>query len=346
MRLNHCEDDSVTITYDFSPQAAAQQADVSLTQLQAAITERQEYVYLLIDREALPEDVMHPFIRALVDQRPVPVTLPHRKLSADRHPWLIKLDLTQASHHHQLANSVRHALEELHPDRLCSGGGRAVCGWLTSPYETAVVAKQLGHTAIQRLISGQQTLLRYYDPVIHSILWPQLNNLQHERWLGVLSGWHTLDGDGRLVSHCHSASPYPCMTFSLMISPEDEIHISQTGNVVRVLERYRQAHINKPRHDDASAITITRRALKRAQQLHGFDNDTDQQALALDCLRLHPELDMHPRMKILLSPREREPDTDYATCTGALSDRDWQQLCHDLNTEETNASASDARSPV
>ncbi|SUG56320.1 Uncharacterised protein [Salmonella enterica subsp. diarizonae] len=35
-------------------------------------------------------------------------------------------------------------------------------------------------------------------------------------------------------------------------------------------------------------------ALKRAQQLHGFDNDTDQQALALDCLRLHPELDMHP----------------------------------------------------
>ncbi|MCK1967920.1 DUF4123 domain-containing protein [Franconibacter sp. IITDAS19] len=332
--------------YDFSPQSVTQQADVLLTQLQAAIAECQEYAYLLIDREALPEDVMHPFICALVDQRPVPVTLPHRNLSMDRHPWLIPLDLTQATHQALLVSSVRHALEEQHPDRLCNGGGRAVCGWLTSPFDTAVMTKQLGHTAIQRLISGQQILLRYYDPAIHGILWPQLDDVQHERWLGVLSGWHTLDGDGRLVSHSHSASPYPYMTFSLMISPEDEIHISQTGNVVRVLERYRQAYISASRHDETTTITITHRALKRAQQLHGFDNDTDKQALALDCLRLHPELDKHPRMKILLSPREREPGTDYATCTGALSDRDWQLLCHDLNTEETNASASDARSPV
>ncbi|OHF77271.1 hypothetical protein A7T28_24245 [Salmonella enterica subsp. diarizonae serovar 60:r:e,n,x,z15] len=238
------------------------------------------------------------------------------------------------------------ALDEIHPDKLCRKMGRAVCGWLTSPHPIDDVAKQLGHPAIQRLISGQQILLRYYDPAIHGILWPQLDDVQHERWLGVLSGWHYPDGDGRLVSHDHSPSPNPYMTFSLMVNPEDEIHISQTGKIVRVLEHYRQAHINKPRHDEATAVTIIRRALKRAQQLHGFDNDTDQQALALDCLRLHPELDMHPRMKILLSPREREPDTDYAICTGALSDRDWQQLCHDLNTEETNASASDARSPV
>lgn len=346
MRLSHCEDDSVTIMYDFSPQSVTQQADVLLTQLQAAIAECQEYVYLLIDREALPEDVMHPFIGALVDQRPVPVTLPHRNLSMDRHPWLIPLDLTQATHQALLVSSVRHALEEQHPDRLCNGGGRAVCGWLTSPFDTAVVTKQLGHTAIQRLISGQQILLRYYDPAIHSVLWSHLDDLQRERWLGVLSGWHYLNGDGSLVSHDHSPSPYPYMTFSLMVNPQDEIHISQTGKIVCVLERYRQAHINKPRHDEATAVTIIRRALKRAQQLHGFDNDTDQQALALDCLRLHPELDMHPRMKILLSPREREQGTDYATCTGALSDRDWQLLCHDLNTEETNASASDARSPV
>ncbi|EJU6950513.1 hypothetical protein N5G65_004635, partial [Salmonella enterica] len=58
----------MTIMYDFSPQAVTQQADVLLTQVQAAITERQEYVYLLIDREALPEDMMHPFICALMDQ--------------------------------------------------------------------------------------------------------------------------------------------------------------------------------------------------------------------------------------------------------------------------------------
>lgn len=346
MPLSHCEVDPVTIMYDFSPQAVTQQAEILLTELCAAITEREEYVYLLINPEALPEDVMHPFICALVDLRPVPVTLPHRVLRMDRHPWLILLNLTQATHYALLESSVRHALEEQHPDRLCNGGGRAVCGWLTSPFDTVVVAKQLGYTAIQRLISGQQILLRYYDPAIHGILWTQLDDLQHERWLGVLSGWHYLNGDGQRVSHCHSPSPYPYMTFSLMVNSQDEIHISHTGKIVCVLELYRQAHINKFRHDEATAITIIRRALKRAQQLHGFEDEADQQALALDCLRLHPQLDMHPRMMILLSPRERETGMDYANCVAALSDRDWQRICHDLNTEETNASVSDARSPV
>jgi len=325
---------TMTTIYDFSPQSVAQQAEALLTRLRALAAEKQQNLYLLIDWEALPEDVMHPFITALVEQRPVPVKLPHHKLTADRQPWLIKLNLLQPAHHTLLALSTRHALEEQHPDRLCNGGGRAVCGWLTSPYDTNDVAKQLGHTAIQSLVSGQQILLRYYDPAIHGILWPQLNDLQHERWLGVLSGWHYLDGDGQLVSHCHSPSAYPYMTFSLMVSPEDEIHISQTGKIVSVLERYRQAQINQSRHDDITAITIVREALLRAQHLHGFDNDIDQQALALDCLRLHPRLDTHPRMQILLSPRERESETDYAACVAALSVRDWQAICLNLDAAD------------
>ncbi|EKQ9979408.1 DotU family type IV/VI secretion system protein [Cronobacter sakazakii] len=191
-------------------------------------------------RGRLPDDVMHPFICALVDHRPAPVRLPHRNLSVDRHPWLVPLNLTDAAHHALLVNSIRHALEEQHPDRLCNGGGRAVCGWLTSPYDTAVAVKQLGHTAIQRLVSGQQILLRYYDPAIHHILWAQLGNLQRDRWLGGFSGWHFLNGDGQLVSHCHTASPYPLMTFSLMLSPEDEDGIRQAGDIVRILESYPQ----------------------------------------------------------------------------------------------------------
>lgn len=336
----------MSTNFDFSLKTVTTQAEALLTRLRATIAERQESLYLLIDREALPENVTDPFISALVDQRPVPVMLPHRKLAMTRYPWLIKLDLMQTAHSALLVHSVFHALEEMHPDRLCNGGGRAVCGWLTSPFDTVVVAKQLGYTAIQQLISGQQILLRYYDPAIHSVLWKQLNDLQRERWLGVISGWYYPDGDGELVSHCHTPSPYAFMSFSLMLGPDDEPGISLAGKAGCILECYRQALINQPRHDETTAIDIVRRALKRAQQLHGFDNKSDQQALALDCLRLHPELDMHPRVKILLSPREREPETDYATCTGALSDRDWQQICLDLNTEHTGASASDARSSV
>lgn len=330
----------MTINYDFSPQTVTQQAESLLFRLYAITAERQEYLYLLIDREALPQNVMHPFIGALVDQRPVPVMLPHRKLKMDSHPWLIKLDLRDSTHNALLVNSVFHALEEQHPDRLCSGASRAVCGWLTSPYETSVVAKQLGHTAIQRLVSGRKILLRYYDPVIHGILWPQLDDRQYKRWLGVLSGWHYPDGDGQLVSHCHTPPAYAFSTFSLMLAPEDEPGIYQAGNIGHLLERYRQAHISQPRHDETTAVTIIREALSRAIQLHGFQDKASQNALTLDCLRLHPQLDMHPRLKILLSPREREPGTDYAACVSTLTDSNWQQLCHDMNTD----TAADGRS--
>lgn len=336
----------MTITYDYTPQTQSQQAGPLLTGLRAIAEKGQENVFLLIDREALPEDVKLPFITALAEQRPVPVRLPHRKISMDRYPWLIKLDLTQPAHHALLELSVFHAQEELHPDRLCNGGGRAVCGWLTSPYDTSTLAKQLGHTAIQRLISGQQILLRYYDPAIHSALWQQLNDLQRERWLGGLSGWHYLNGDSQLISHCHTASPYALMAFSLMLSPEDEFRIVLCSKICRTLECYRQTQINQPRHDEATAILLVRDALNRAKQLHGFNEEADQQALALDCLQWHPKFDTHRRLLILLSPREREPEADYVACVAALSDKDRQQICHELNTEETGALAPDARSRV
>ncbi|EOC0416798.1 DUF4123 domain-containing protein [Cronobacter malonaticus] len=330
----------MTIMYDFSPQTVAQQTEALLNRLRSLVAEEQENLYLLIDREALPDDVTHPFTRALVDQRPVPVTLPHRKLAMNSYPWLVRFDLTQSTHHALLVNSIRHALQEQHPDRLCNGGGRAVCGWLTSPYDTAVAVKQLGHTAIQRLVSGQQILLRYYDPAIHHILWAQLDNLQRDRWLGGLSGWHFLNGDGQLVSHCHTASPYPLMTFSLMLSPEDEDGIRQAGDIVRILESYRLINISQHRHDESTAISIIREALSRARHWHGFEDEADQRMLALDCLRLHPYLDNHPRLKILLSPHGREPGTGYATCVAGLSDQDWQRICHEINTEKADALAS------
>lgn len=78
----------MTITYDFTPQTQSQQAGTLLTGLRAVAEKGQENVFLLIDREALPEDVKLPFITALTEQRPVPVRLPHRKIRMDRYRCL------------------------------------------------------------------------------------------------------------------------------------------------------------------------------------------------------------------------------------------------------------------
>lgn len=317
--------------YDHSPEARQTQADIHLTALRAAVSGGGEHLYLLIDPVSLPDDLAHPFISALVAQRPVPVILPHDKLTEESQPWLLKLDITQPEHDALLVQSIAFALEELHPERLSGGVGRAVCGWLTSPYETKVVSEQLGRTAIQRLLSGKEMLLRYYDPAVHGVLWHFFNSLQQERWLGVLSGWFYPDGDGQQVCQRHKPAAYPYQTFSLMLSPEDEVLMALTGKISRTLERYRLEMADKPRYREQVAVPQIRDALVRAEQLHGFSQEADQQALALDCLQWHPRFDTHRTVRLLLSPQERHSAADYARCVSVLTDRERQQYCDELN---------------
>jgi hypothetical protein len=261
----------------------------------------------------------------------LPVTLPHESLTRDSDPWLLQLETDNPQHTALLETSIRFAVTELHPDHLSQGKGRAVCGWLLSPFDAEMVARQLGNTAIQSLSDHSQILLRYYDPAVHSVLWSHFSALQRQRWLGVLSHWIYPDGDGQIITREHTPVSSPFLSWSLALSPDDEEIIDVTGNVNRTLERYRCRYIHDPRHDELTAASIISHALERARSQHAFTDERDQLALALDCLHWHPQLDTHPDMRILLSPLERDPKAKYAACTASLSETRFQQLCNELN---------------
>jgi hypothetical protein len=323
------------ISFDYSAEAQNLQAERLREAIDAALSDTEDRLCLLIDPVSLPENVEHPFTSALVAQRPVPVRLPHETLSADSYPWLVALDVHHPPHAALLAQSIAFAQQELHPERLSQGCGRAVCGWLTSPYDTEVIARQLGETAIQRLPDNASVLLRYYDPPVHSVLWSYFSELQQRRWLGVIRNWLYIDGDGQPVIHRHTPAAHPHYTFSLALCEDDATTLAVTGKINRTLEQYRLHGQNAARHQEAQAVRLIRAALARAESLYGFDHEHDQQALALDCLRWHPRFDMHPDMQVLLSPQERDAQASYTRCVLSLTDTLRQKMCDELSTTTT-----------
>lgn len=319
-------------SFDYSPDAQSQQKKKFRDIINKSLAGSDENFYLLVDPVSLPEDVQHPFIRLLLERRPVPVRLPHEKLGADSYPWLVALDIRNADHVALLESSLAFALDEIHPEHLSQGNGRAICGWLTSPHDAETIARQLGETAIQRLHDHSRFLLRYYDPAVHSVLWLYFSRLQQQRLMGVIRSWIYADGDGQPVIHEHLPSVHPLYTFSLALSDVDSATLALVGKINRTLEQYRFNRMASSRHGEIEAIQTVRAAFERAASLHGFEKDNDQQALALDCLHWHSQFDLHPHMRILLSPQERAPHSSYQSCTQLLADTVRKKMCDELVT--------------
>ncbi|MDH2067452.1 DUF4123 domain-containing protein [Pantoea sp. GD03673] len=317
--------------YDYSDGARQNNAKQLHTAIAKAVKDRGESLYLLVDPASLPADIDIPHVQALVAEHPVPVILLHESLTRDSDPWLINIEMDKPQHVPLLEISIGFALNELHTDHLGQGNGRAVCGWLLSPFDAETVARQLGNTAIQSLSDHSQILLRYYDPIVHSVLWSHFSALQHQRWLGVLSHWLYPDGDGQIITREHTPVSSPFLSFSLALSPEDEAMFDATGKVNRTLERHRSLHINHHRHGEVEAVVIVSQALERASSQHGFNYERDQQLLALDCLHWHPQFNTHPDVRILLSRRERDLRASYTDCLASLNKARYPQLCNELN---------------
>ncbi|HAU5564078.1 TPA: DUF4123 domain-containing protein [Serratia fonticola] len=318
-------------SFDYSPEAQLQHANLLRESIDAALTGSEDNFYLLVDPISLPKDVHHPFISSLLEQRPVPIRLPHEKMGADVYPWLIALDINNAEHAALLDKSIAFVFDEIHPEHLSQGNGRAVSGWLISPHDADTLARQLGETAIQRRHDHSQILLRYYDPAVHSVLWAHFSELQQQRLMGVIRNWIYVDGDGNSVIHHINPPVHSHYTFSLALSADDAVTVALCGKINRTLEQYRLHGQTSPRHPEIHAVRTIRDAIERAISLHKFEQESDQQALALDCLHWHGQFDMHPQMRLLLSPQEREVHASYSRCTQLLTDTARKKICDELS---------------
>jgi len=326
---------STTIEYDYSQTAVQQQTETFLAILQSEIADTSETLYLLVDPVPLLKQGTTPFIDTLVARQPVPVTLPHSSLSVADYPWLLPLDLSKAEDQSLLQQSVSFALHEIAPEKLCQKAGRAICGWLSSPFDSQIVAKQLGNTAIQKDINHAPMLMRYYDPAAHNLLWPMLKPFQQQRLMGVLSRWILVDGDGQPVIHRHTADASPHFTFLLGLTDEQTSFIlHDIGIINRALRQHRKLAAMLPRRPEAVNATLIQQAMTRIAGHPAFDSEAEQEAFALQILRYHPHIDRHPKIDYLLHPDTFADDVPWSQRTKNMTSAQWQQYAHDCDIQE------------
>lgn len=325
-----------TISFDYSSQGQQRQADKMLKLITEEMTGCSDALYLLVDPVVLmAQPVDDTFGEQLIAHKPELVKFRHKSISSSEALWLMTLDLRDDDDRQLLEKSIRVALDELHPERLCRNTSRAICGWLTSLFDSQTVAKQLGETAIQRLVFGQEIRLRYYDPLINNILWPVLNALSQERLMGILSRWMLIDGDSQPVIRRHLPSTYAYFTFSLALMPELTDFLSIYGGVInRTLDRYRKMLIHAPRYPELYAARLIHEALDRQRSHPAFCDNEQREDLAFRVLRYHPLIDQHPKIQYLLDTYTFSNDVPWTARIRDISVPMWEQYARECRERE------------
>ena len=81
---------------------------------------------------------------------------------------------------------------------LAEEKGAGLCGWLVSPDSASTIASRFAG-ASQRRDTSQRYWLRWHDPRMMALLWPQMTAEQKFALLGEQLSWLALDAAGHLV---------------------------------------------------------------------------------------------------------------------------------------------------
>ncbi|KEY59311.1 DUF4123 domain-containing protein [Serratia sp. DD3] len=319
------------VQFDYSANAIAQQTQAIVAQLTEQLTGSKENLLLLIDPVKLELDSSSPWISALTERQPEPVPLTHVSIPQAYYPWLVPLNITQPEDAQLFEESITQALQEADPSKLVAGAGRTVCAWLTSAQPAHIVARQLGCTAVQALSGGGNILLRYFDPAVNTLLWPQLSPFQQQRLMGVISGWHLIDGDGQLVSRRHSASPLPLLTFSLGMAEKDKPELEQIAVVNQALQQYRAQAKTVSRTGESQLQAVVKQALQRIAASTVIAEPEERILFAFHILRWHPYIDLHPEFNYLMSLETHPAQVRYIERIAGLTEQDWRRFADECD---------------
>ncbi|UXY16959.1 DUF4123 domain-containing protein [Chitiniphilus purpureus] len=275
---------------------------------------------LLLDpalRPPLPGD---PLAAALENGPWLPIGIREREVDPALIPLLIELDLHDATGVAVLRASVAEAWAENQPQRLARGEGRRICGWLSTPFTLAQVARHLGALCVQTRPDGRRTLLRLFDPAVTAALDLILTAPQRMLLLGPCSSWLYLDGE-RQLGGLQSDTPRQAVG-GIGWSNAQWADLDLLGAANLALLALREAGLL----DDASyapARQAALPALRRAAAL-GFGDAHDLSHFARHALTLHPAFDSHPVIRARLT--QRAPDDYYTALIADLTEADWQQI--------------------
>jgi hypothetical protein len=244
------------------------------------------------------------------------VTVAHEAFPDEHRPYLVELDLSTPDGVELLAESVRLAFEDRHPDAIAQGLGQRVGGWLASNGSANVVAAHWSQQALQTDNRGRQCALRFYDSRALSLLWPILSPGQRQALLGPVSAWHALDACAKPCIYTSTDTALADLTFT----DTQWRAIHRHGLINRAMGLHMQA---TERQLDPHEVEVAVAGAARAEQYELSDRD-DIIAFIGHALAWHPQFDRHP--KVMRALQQREPDDFYTAAVSELTPEDIEEI--------------------
>ncbi|MFL9867987.1 DUF4123 domain-containing protein [Paraburkholderia fungorum] len=237
------------------------------------------------------------------------VTVAHEAFPDEHRPYLVELDLSTPDGVELLAETVRLAFEDRHPDSIAQGLGQRIGGWLASNGSADVVAAHWSQQILQADNRGRQCALRFYDSRALSLLWPMLSPGQRQALLGPVSAWHALDACGKPCIYTTTDTSLAGLTLTDAQWQATHRH----GLINRALGLHMQATERQPDPQEVEAAVAS---AARAEQ-YGLSDRDDIIAFIGHALAWHPQFDRYPTVRQAL--QQRAPDDFYTAAVSELS---------------------------
>lgn len=120
------------------------------------------------------------------------------------------------------------------------GLGRCLSGWLASPDSADTIARRFAG-ASQRIErpSYQRYWLRWHDPRMMALLWPQMTAAQRSALLGEQLSWLAFDATGQLVEFASPSTADAAAAERLSLTPPQWAAIHQLAAVNQLVDAWR-----------------------------------------------------------------------------------------------------------
>jgi len=151
-----------------------------------------------------------------------------------------------------LDKSIYHALNEIKTKNLDSGEGRSVCGWISTELTGEHLAEEIALSAMQSVTSGEEILMRYFDPSVFGLLMPVLDNWQKQQLLSNINTWSFIDGDGVAQIMNGGGECKKKLNYSLGLTELNKSEMNWLVVINKILRIYRKMNLsNKINERDA-----------------------------------------------------------------------------------------------
>jgi hypothetical protein len=213
---------------------------------------KNEKCFLLIDASLKQYQSNNELYDVLLNLKSYVIIFNHPGLKDALQLSLFPLNVMSIRDNELLDKSIHHSLNEIKTEKLDSGEGRSVCGWISTELTGEHLAEEIASSAVQSVTSGEEVLMRYFDPSVFGLLMPVLDNWQKQQLLRNVNTWSFIDGDGIAQIVNGGGECKKKLNYSLGLT---ELNISEMNWLLvinKILRTYREMNLsNKINERDA-----------------------------------------------------------------------------------------------